>query len=112
VIVPEALRTPDEFRQFTEALSVPLIANMTEFGQSPLLSIKDLGEIGYAAVLFPVTLLRVAMKAVAEALAELRDAGTQTGFLDKMQTRAELYELLDYLDFDQRDQSYFGGATE
>jgi methylisocitrate lyase len=96
MIFPEALQTRDEFEKFARLVSVPLIANMTEFGKSPALTAKELGALGYAAVLFPVTLFRVAMKAAEGALAELAREGTQQGFLDRMQTRAELYKLLDY----------------
>lgn len=108
MIFPEALESPAEFEQFAREIKAPLIANMTEFGKSPLLSVKQLGEMGYGAVLFPVTLLRTAMKAVESALSRLAAEGTQTGFLEAMQTRAELYELLGYKDFDERDKRYFG----
>lgn len=108
-IFPEALTSRDEFEQFAGAVSAPLVANMTEFGKSPLLSLDELAELGYAAVLYPVTLLRVAMRSIEQALDELRGEGTQTGLLDRMQTRAELYDLLDYDDFDARDREYFGG---
>ena len=64
MIFPEALETPDEFGRFAQAVNAPLIANMTEFGKSPLLSSAELAKLGYAAVLFPVTTLRVAMNAV------------------------------------------------
>ncbi|MGH7129935.1 MAG: isocitrate lyase/phosphoenolpyruvate mutase family protein, partial [Planctomycetaceae bacterium] len=107
LIFPEALESPDEFARFAEAVSVPLMANMTEFGQSPLLSADELGAMGYAAVLFPVTILRVAMKAVEAALQELHRDGTQQSFLDRMQTRAELYDLLGYEDYEARDREYF-----
>jgi methylisocitrate lyase len=110
MIFPEALETAAEFEGFARKISAPLIANMTEFGKSPLLSVKQLGEMGYRGVLFPVTLLRTAMKAVETALAQLAAEGTQTGFVDAMQTRAELYDLLGYADFDQRDKQYFGGT--
>ncbi len=108
MIFPEALETAAEFEQFAREIPAPLIANMTEFGKSPLLSVKQLGELGYRGVLFPVTLFRTAMKGVELALAHLAAEGTQASFLDGMQTRAELYELLGYADFDQRDKSYFG----
>jgi methylisocitrate lyase len=108
MIFPEALETADEFGHFASAVRVPLLANMTEFGKSPLLSGAELGKLGYAAVLFPVTTLRVAMKAVEGALAQLAREGTQQGLLDRMQTRAELYDLLDYTGFEQRDRAYFG----
>src|SRR5262245_44167545 len=109
MIFPEALETAAEFERFAREISAPLIANMTEFGKSPLLTVKQLGEMGYRGVLFPVTLLRTAMKAVETALTQLAAEGIQTGFIDSMQTRAELYDLLGYADFDQRDKRYFGG---
>jgi methylisocitrate lyase len=108
MIFPEALESPDEFGRFASAMRVPLLANMTEFGKSPLLTASELGKLGYAAVLFPVTLLRVAAKAVEDALAELARDGSQKNFVDRMQTRAQLYELLDYTGFESRDRSYFG----
>jgi methylisocitrate lyase len=108
MIFPEALETPDEFGRFAQAVDAPLIANMTEFGKSPLLSSAELAKLGYAAVLFPVTTLRVAMNAVENALNEIAREGTQKGLLDRMQTRAELYKLLDYEGFEERDRSYFG----
>ena len=109
MIFPEAMESPEEFGRFAEELSVPLLANMTEFGKSPLLTAKELGELGYAAVLFPVTMFRVANKAVEAALGQLAAEGTQNGFLEKMQTRAELYDYLGYEGYDQRDRHYFGG---
>jgi methylisocitrate lyase len=109
MIFPEALETPDEFGRFAQEVQTPLLANMTEFGKSPLLSAQELAKLGFAAVLFPVTTLRVAMKAVETALCQITRDGTQKGLLDRMQTRAELYELLDYEGFEERDRSYFGG---
>ena len=108
LVFPEALQTPDEFALFAERIKIPLIANMTEFGKSPLLSAKELGEMGYAAVLFPVTLFRVAMKSVETALQTILSQGTQRELTDSMQTRAELYELLGYEEYESRDRSYFG----
>src|SRR5580704_7841858 len=108
MIFPEALETPDEFGRFARSIKAPLIANMTEFGKSPLLSGKELAKLGYSAVLFPVTTLRVAARAVEEALAQLARDGSQKDFVDRMQTRAELYDLLDYTGFEARDRTYFG----
>ena len=108
MIFPEALQTADEFAQFAEAVQVPLMANMTEYGKSPLLSFAELSQIGYRAVLYPVTMFRIAMRAVESGLRELAAQGTQQGLLDRMQTRAELYELLGYEGYDQRDRTYFG----
>jgi len=107
-IFPEALRSKEEFEQFADAIDAPLVANMTEFGQSPLLHTNELAELGFAVVLYPVTMLRVAIKAVEAGLAMIQADGWQQELLDIMQTRDELYDLLDYEDFDQRDRAYFG----
>jgi methylisocitrate lyase len=107
-IFPEALRTKEEFSQFADAVKAPLVANMTEFGQSPLLTLEDLTRLKYAVVLYPVTAMRFAMKAIEAGLGMIQSDGTQRELLDLMHTREELYDLLDYDDFDQRDRAYFG----
>jgi methylisocitrate lyase len=109
-IFPEALRGPEEFEKVARELQAPLVANMTEFGQSPLLSLDALAEMGYAVVLYPVTAMRVAMRAVEAALAVIADEGTQESLLDLMQTRQELYDLLGYAGYEERDKRYFGGG--
>ncbi|MFN0053624.1 MAG: methylisocitrate lyase [Planctomycetales bacterium] len=110
-VFPEALESATEFERFARKISVPLIANMTEFGKSPLLTVRQMTEMGYAGILFPVTLLRVAMKGIQGALERLATEGTQAGMLANMQTRAELYDLLGYADFDERDREYFGSPA-
>jgi methylisocitrate lyase len=95
-IFPEALQSADEFRDFAKEIDPPLLANMTEFGKSPLLSLRDLSDFGYRMVIFPMSAFRVAMKASEEFLRALKQAGTQSDWLEKMQTRQELYDLLDY----------------
>lgn len=110
MIFPEAMESLAEFEQFARALSVPILANMTEFCRSPLLTLKQLGDAGVAAALFPVTTLRVAMGAVEKALRTLAADGTQSGFVDSMLTRAELYDVLGYSGYDERDRRYFGGS--
>jgi methylisocitrate lyase len=95
-IFPEALQTPEEFRDFAKEIELPLLANMTEFGKSPLLSFEELVDFGYRIVIFPQSAFRVSMKASEEFLRALKKAGTQSGWIDRMQTREELYELLDY----------------
>jgi methylisocitrate lyase len=95
-IFPEALQSEEEFRDFAKEIDLPLLANMTEFGKSPLLSFQDLAELGYRIVIFPMSAFRVAMKASGEFLRALRKSGTQKEWIDEMQTRQELYELLDY----------------
>ena len=112
MIFPEALKSADEFAHFARSVSVPLIANMTEFGKSDLLTLAQLGDLGYAAVLFPVTIFRVATRAAETALETLASGGTQKPLLDSMQTRAELYDLLGYERFEQRDRAYFGNPSE
>jgi methylisocitrate lyase len=109
-IFPEALESVDEFRSFAQALmtrgvKVPLMANMTEFGKSPSLTVGELTGLGYSLVLFPVSTLRVAMKAIEGLLTELKRAGTQQGALDQMQTRQELYDLLRYSAYEARDKA-------
>jgi methylisocitrate lyase len=95
-IFPEALQSNEEFKSFAREIKAPLLANMTEFGKSPLLSFQELSDFGYRMVIFPMSAFRVSMKASAEFLRDLRKRETQSGWLDKMQTRKELYELLDY----------------
>jgi methylisocitrate lyase len=107
MIFPEALETFEEFARFAELVNAPLIANMTEFGRSPLIPIEQLGAIGYRAALYPLTAFRAAMHAAEQTLIALRDQGTQRDLLGQMQSRAELYELLDYRDWERRDQEYF-----
>ena len=95
-IFPEALQTKEEFREFARAIDVPLMANMTEFGKSPLLPFAELRDLGYRMVIFPQSAFRVSMKATGEFLRDLKSRSSQGDWLEKMQTRAELYELLDY----------------
>jgi methylisocitrate lyase len=110
-IFPEALADAGEFERFASAVDAPLVANMTEFGQSPLLSLDELAEMGYAAVLYPVTLMRTAMKAVEAALAVIAAEGSQAELLDLMQSRQELYDLIGYSDYEARDRAYFSGQS-
>jgi methylisocitrate lyase len=95
-IFPEALQNVEEFRDFPKRIDVPLLANMTEFGKSPLLSFKELAGFGYRMVIFPQSAFRVSMKASHRLLRALKESGTQKEWLDEMQTREELYNLLDY----------------
>jgi len=111
VIFPEALESRDEFAGFRRKVEAPLLANMTEFGRSPALSVAELGELGYRIALFPVSTLRAAMKATQRALEEIGRSGSQQAVLDSMQTRAELYDLLGYEGYEARDQAYFGGSS-
>jgi len=103
-IFPEALESPDEFEQFARAIPAPLMANMTEFGKTPYLTVNEFAQLGYKMVIFPMSCFRAMMRAAEQTLLCLRQHGTQTPMLDAMQTRAELYELLEYNRYLQYDQ--------
>ncbi len=107
MIFPEALKDLKEFETFRKAVNVPLLANMTEFGKSKLFTAKELEGVGFNLVIYPVTTLRLAMKAVADGLQRMRLEGTQDGLVPQMQTRQELYNLTHYQDYNQFDQSIF-----
>jgi methylisocitrate lyase len=107
MIFPEALADLKEFETFRKSISVPLLANMTEFGKSRLLTTKELESVGFNLVIYPVTTLRLAMKAVEEGLKVIKAEGTQESLLEKMQHRKELYELTDYERYNQLDQNIF-----
>lgn len=107
MIFPEALQDEKEFEAFREAIRVPLLANMTEFGKSKLLSRKTLESLGYNMVIYPVTTLRLAMKAVEDGLRHIDREGSQDLILKDMQQRTRLYELLKYEDYNKFDQNIF-----
>lgn len=109
IIFPEALETPEEFRIYAEAVGGTLLANMTEFGKTPYLSADEFYALGYKITIFPVTAMRVAANATKLALQELYSAGTQAGLLNKMQTRAELYRLIEYDRYTETDTSFTKG---
>jgi methylisocitrate lyase len=107
-IFPEGLESAEEFARFAEEVPAVLLANMTEFGRSPLLDVATLGRMGYRLVLYPLTAFRSAMKAAEETLADLHRAGHQRASVPRMLTRQELYDLLGYTDYEARDRAYFG----
>jgi len=96
MVFPEALLDKREFTEFAAAVNAPLIANMTEFGKGPQLTVAELGKAGYSIVLFPMTCFRIAMRSMEGALFELKTRGTQKRMLGRMQTREALYKLLGY----------------
>lgn len=106
-IFPEALRDEKEFEQFRKAIEIPMMANMTEFGKSRLMSAKELENLGYNLVIYPTTTLRLAMGAIREGLTQLAESGTQSELVDKLLTRKELYELIHYEDYNNYDQSVY-----
>lgn len=107
MIFPEALHSEEEFEQVRKAVKVPLLANMTEFGKSKLLDAKTLENLGYNMVIYPVTTLRLAMKAVEDGLRHIKKHGSQAAIVDNMQHRKRLYEILQYEKYNQFDQNIF-----
>jgi methylisocitrate lyase len=107
MIFPEALADEQEFAAFRKAVEVPLLANMTEFGKSALLTTKQLTDLGYNVVIYPVTALRLAMRAVEDGFRTLAAEGTQESLVPAMQTRQRLYDLLGYQDYAAIDEALF-----
>ena len=107
LIFTEALTDLGEFEKFRKAVDTPLLANMTEFGKSDLITADQLRDVGYNAVISPVTTLRIAMGAVEAGLREILSEGTQAGLLDGMQHRSRLYELLRYAEYNDFDSELF-----
>lgn len=105
-IFPEGLIGEAEFVAFRAAVSVPLLANMTEFGKTPIIPVSRFAELGYEMVIFPMTAFRVMLKAIDEAYAELILTGTQAGLIGRMRTRAELYEEIEYGSYESKDNSW------
>ena len=106
-IFPEAMRTLAEFAAMAEALDVPILANMTEFGKSELFSVDQLRDAGVNLVIWPVSLLRISMGAAGRALDTLNDEGHLTSKLGEMQHRADLYDLIDYESYNHFDSGVF-----
>ena len=110
-IFPEALINEDMFRTFSKAVGVPLLANMTEFGRTPYYTAQQFESFGYKMLIWPVSSLRISAKAMTELYATLATEGTAKGLLDRMQTRAELYETIGYHDYEALDASVARSAV-
>jgi methylisocitrate lyase len=104
-IFPEALTDESMFREFVRRVAAPLLANMTEFGRTPFYTADQFRDMGYQMVIWPVSSLRVSAKASENLYVQIRDAGSTEKLLPQMQTRAELYDLIGYHDFEALDQS-------
>jgi methylisocitrate lyase len=111
MIFAEALRTLEEYRQFATRLRVPLLANITEFGQTPLFSTEELGGAGVRLVLYPLSAFRAAAKAQVVVYEAIRRHGTQQSVVPYMQTRAELYEVLGYHEYEKKLDELFGKGS-
>ena len=103
-IFPEALQSEEEFRLFSQSISVPMLANMTEFGKTPYYTAAEFADMGYQMVIYPVTSLRVAAKAYERIFQLIKEQGSQKEGLDDMQTRSELYSTISYYEFEGMDQ--------
>ena len=107
MIFAEALTTLDEYRQFTAAVDVPVLANLTEFGKTPLFTVAELQSVGIALALYPLSAFRAMSNAALAVYQELRRAGTQQALVGTMQTRAELYEVLGYHEYERKLDQLF-----
>ena len=107
MIFAEALTTLDEYRQFTDTIKVPVLANLTEFGKTPLFTTDELASVGVSMALYPLTAFRAMSKAALDVYTELRENGTQSGAIDRMQTRMELYDVLGYQAYEDKLDELF-----
>ena len=112
IIFPEAMKDEKEFELIRKNLKVNLLANMTEFGKSKLLSANELENLGYSIVIYPVTTQRLAMKSVEDGLHTIMNDGHQNNIIDKMQTRKRLYELVDYEKYNTPDKKITDFKTD
>ena len=112
IVFPEALKDESEFEKVRKSLDCYLLANMTEFGKSKLLNFKQLEELGYNIVIYPVTTQRLAMKSVEDGLRAIFTDGHQNNIIDKMQTRKRLYDLVEYEKYNSLDEKIYNFSTE
>ena len=112
IIFPEALRDENEFEKVRKSLDCYLLANMTEFGKSKLLNYRELENLGYNIVIYPVTTQRLAMKGVEDGLRAIFNDGHQNNIIDKMQTRKRLYELVEYEKYNSLDEKIYNFSTD
>lgn len=112
MIFPEAMTELAQYRRFVEAVKVPVLANITEFGATPLFTTKELGDAGVSLVLYPLSAFRAMNKAALNVYQAIRRDGTQANVVDTMQTRMELYDYLDYHSFEQKLDALFAKDAE
>jgi methylisocitrate lyase len=111
MIFAEALTTLEEYRQFTSAIRVPVLANLTEFGKTPLFTVQELASVGVRMVLYPLSAFRAMSRAALTVYEAIRRDGTQRNVVNLMQTRAELYDALGYLEYEKKLDELFGAAS-
>jgi methylisocitrate lyase len=107
MIFPEAINDLDTYKKFTKSLDVPVLANITEFGATPLFSLDELNSVGIAIALYPLSAFRAMNKAALNIYKGLREEGTQKNLVEQMQTREELYEFLDYHEYEKKLDQLF-----
>ncbi len=111
MIFAEALTTLDEYRQFTSAIKVPVLANITEFGKTPLFTVAELASVNVGLVLYPLSAFRAMARAAEAVYGAIRRDGTQKNLIDRMQTRTELYDVLGYHDYERKLDELFSRET-
>jgi len=111
MIFAEALTTLDEYRQFTNAVKVPVLANITEFGKTPLFTVSELASVNVGLVLYPLSAFRAMARAAETVYGTIRRDGTQKNLIDRMQTRTELYDVLGYHDYERKLDELFSRET-
>jgi methylisocitrate lyase len=107
MIFAEALQSLEEYREFTTAVGVPVLANITEFGKTPLFTTEELREAGVRLALYPLSAFRAMSRAAIEVYGALRRDGTQKAVVDGMQTRTELYDVLGYHEYERKLDDLF-----
>jgi methylisocitrate lyase len=112
MIFPEAVTELDMYRQFAAALKVPILANITEFGATPLYTIGELAQVDVSLVLYPLSAFRAMNAAALKVYQAIRHEGSQKNVIDTMQTRAELYDFLDYLAYEEKLDSLFSASSK
>lgn len=112
IIFPEALESMEEFKEFRAKIDAPLLANMTEFGKTPYITVSEFEKIGYNIVIFPMTAFRAMLKTVKEVLMQLRYEGTQKNMLNKLMQREEIYKIINYNEYQDLDSEVMKEARE
>jgi len=107
MVFAEALTTLEEYQQFTDTIDVPVLANLTEFGKTPLFTTEELASVGIRMALYPLTAFRAMSKTAFDVYANVREKGTQSAVIDRMQTRTELYDVLGYQAYEDKLDELF-----
>ncbi len=112
MIFPEAMTELSQYKEFVDAVKVPVLANITEFGSTPLFTTEELGSVGVSIALYPLSAFRAANAAALNVYKRVRAEGTQKNVIDTMQSRMELYDYLGYHDFEQKLDQLFKSENQ